>query len=149
MVYDDEIKGHMNQTKLWSNIKEGYKDGSINKNKYGDTDWMKVMFRNFAPQTRHSLSLCGGSENVSYYASGDFTYQEPLYRNTVYNFRTNQVRVNIDAKVTESLSVGVNASGRTRIDFKVQFLQELCSGKHLWLIHIYMIIILMVCQDLV
>ncbi len=57
MVYDDEIKGHMNQTPLWANIKEGYKDGTINKNKYGDTDWMNVMFRNFAPQTRHSLSL--------------------------------------------------------------------------------------------
>ncbi len=112
MVYDDEIKGHMNQTKLWTNIKEGYKDGSINKSKYGDTDWMNVMFRTVAPQTRHSISLRGGSESVSYYVSGDLTYQEPLYRNTVFNFKTNQVRVNIDAEVTKDLLIGVNASGR-------------------------------------
>lgn len=112
MVYDDEVHKHEGSTQLWTNIKEGYKDGTINRNKYGDTDWMNAMFRTFAPQTRHSAALSGGGENIRYYLGGDFTYQEPAYRNTVYNFKTYQLRANIEADVTKDLTISINAAGR-------------------------------------
>ena len=51
----------------------------------------------------------------------------------LYNFRTNQVRVNIDAKVTESLSVGVNASGRNENRFQSPISSGTMFWKHLWL----------------
>lgn len=111
MVYDDEKNMHEGTTQLWTNIKDGYLDGTINRNKYGDTDWMKAMFRTFAPQTRHSASLSGGNESVKYYIAGDFSYQEPAYRNTVYDYKTYQFRANLEAKVTKELTIGFNASG--------------------------------------
>ena len=112
MVYDDEIKKHLGRQPLYENIKNGYLDGTIDQIKYGDTDWMKVIFRDFAPQTRHSLSVSGGSEKVKYYISGDYMYQEPQFRNTVLNFNTAQVRSNIDAQITRDLNVGLQLSGR-------------------------------------
>lgn len=112
MTYDDEIKAHLGQTPLWKNIKEGYLNGTINKKKYGDTDWMNVIFKPLTPQTRHSLSLRGGNEYVKYYLSGDLTYQKPAYRDTKFDFKTNQFRINIEAKVTKDLSIGLNASAR-------------------------------------
>jgi len=128
MNYDDEIKNHMGETPLWTNIKGGYLDGSINSNKYGNTDWMKTIFRTFAPQTRHSISLKGGTEKVKYYIAGDFSYQEPAYRNTLYNFKTNQMRVNIKADVTKDLAIGLNASGRNERRFQ----SPLSTGTIFW-----------------
>ncbi len=117
MTYDDEVKTHLGQTPLWQNIKNGYLDGSIDKKKYGDTDWMSVIFKPLTPQTRHSLSLRGGNDNVKYYISGDLTYQKPAYRNTKYDFKTNQIRVNLNARVTNDLSIGINASVRNENRF--------------------------------
>lgn len=112
MVYDDEIKNHLGQQPLYENIKNGYLDGTIDRLQYGDTDWMDVIFRSWAPQTRHSLSVSGGSEKVKYYISGDYMYQEPQYNNTVFNFNTAQIRSNIDAQITRDLNIGLQLSGR-------------------------------------
>ena len=112
MVYDDEIKRYNNQTPLWESVKNGYLDGTIDRNQYGDTDWMDVLFRGVAPQTRHSLSINGGTDKVKYYVSGDYSYQEPMYENTVFNYNTYQVRSNIDAQVTKDLKISVNLDGR-------------------------------------
>jgi len=55
MTWTDEIRKGNGQSPLYENIKGGYLDGTINRNQYGDTDWMDVVFRSVAPQTRHSL----------------------------------------------------------------------------------------------
>ena len=112
MTYADEISNYNGQTPVFEKIKEGYLDGTINRDQYGDTDWMDAIFRSVAPQTRHSLSINGGTEKVKYYVSGDYSYQEPQYRNTVLNYSTIQVRSNIDAQVAENLKIGVNLDGR-------------------------------------
>ena len=72
MTWTDEIRKGNGQSPLYENIKGGYLDGTINRNQYGDTDWMDVVFRSVAPQTRHSLSVSGGSEKVKFYVSGDY-----------------------------------------------------------------------------
>lgn len=66
MTWTDEIRKGNGQSPLYENIKGGYLDGTINRNQYGDTDWMDVVFRSVAPQTRHSLSVSGGSEKVKF-----------------------------------------------------------------------------------
>lgn len=108
MTYDDEINTYNGWGTKWDKIKDGYLDGTINRDKYGDTDWMKATFRPLAPQTRHSLSVNGGNEKVKFYISGDYSYQEPNYRNTEFNFQTGQVRSNIDAQVTNNFKVGLD-----------------------------------------
>lgn len=112
MTWTDEIRKGNGQAPLFENIKDGYLDGTINRDQYGDTDWMDVVFRSVAPQTRHSLSISGGSEKVKFYVSGDYSYQEPNYRNTSLDFQTGQVRSNIDARITENLKVGIDLAVR-------------------------------------
>lgn len=112
MTYADEVRKYKGQAPLYDGIKEGYLDGTINRDQYGDTDWMDAIFRKVAPQTRHALSINGGTEKIKYYVSGDFSYQEPQYKNTVNNYNTYQVRSNIDAQVTDNLKIGVNLDGR-------------------------------------
>lgn len=112
MTYQDEVSTYQGDPLLYDNIKEGYLDGTIDRLKYADTDWMKAVFTKAAPQTKHSLSLSGATERLSYYVSGSYLYQEPNYRNTVYNFNTAQLRSNIEAKVTDNFKVGLELAGR-------------------------------------
>lgn len=112
MVWSDEISKYKGQTAQFENIKGGYLDGTINRDQYGDTDWMKVVFRKATPSTRHSLALNGGNDRVRYYISGDYSYQEPNYRNTKLNYQTYQVRSNIDAQIFRDLKIGFDIAAR-------------------------------------
>lgn len=93
-------------------LKKGYLDGTIDRRLYTSTDWMKVVFRPYAPQTQHSLSVRGGNENVRYFFSGGYLYQEPCFRNTNQNFTTTQFRTNLDATITKNLTVNLELAQR-------------------------------------
>lgn len=112
MNWADEIEIAGGRTPVYQQIKGGYLDGTIDRLQYTDTDWMKTTFSRFSPQTRHSLSVRGGSENVRYYLSGDYFYQVPQFKNTVFDFETQQLRSNIDAKITKDLSVNLDIGVR-------------------------------------
>lgn len=112
MVYDDEANGYLGRDQVWKDIKGGYLDGTIDPLVYGDTDWFDATLRPFAPQTQHSLSIRGGNDQVKYYISGGYLYQEPAYRNTSIDFNTLQARSNLDAKVTKDLTVSLEMAMR-------------------------------------
>lgn len=112
MVYDDEANKYLGRDQIWANIKGGYLDGSIDPLQYANTDWFDATFRNFAPQTQHSLSVRGGNDRVKYYISGGYLYQEPGFKNTNMNFNTLQVRSNLDAKITKDLTVTLELATR-------------------------------------
>ena len=78
-----------------------YADGS-DRNHYGNTDWVDLMFEN-SITTRHSISANGGAENVKYFLSAGMDYQTgalPESQHKVYN-----VRSNIDAQLTKKLNL--------------------------------------------
>ncbi len=47
---------------------------------YGNFDWYGYIYRRIRPQTEHNISLQGGSEKISYYASGRYLYQKGMMR---------------------------------------------------------------------
>ena len=47
---------------------------------YGNFDWYGYIYRRVRPQTEHNISLQGGSEKISYYASGRYLYQKGMMR---------------------------------------------------------------------
>ena len=49
---------------------------------------------------------------MKFYVSGDYSYQEPNYRNTSLDFQTGQVRSNIDAQISDNLKIGVDLAAR-------------------------------------
>lgn len=116
MVYSDEIAAIDypldESAQTFKNVKDGYLDGTIDPIKWGDTDWMGVIFQRFAPKTQHSLSVRGGNDRVKYFISGGFLYQEPCYKDTPFNFKTNQLRSNIDANITKNLTVTLELATR-------------------------------------
>ncbi|MFD2932801.1 SusC/RagA family TonB-linked outer membrane protein [Spirosoma flavum] len=70
-----------------------------------NTDALGAVLRN-APQRQYQLSASGGSENVKYALSGEYFNQEGIILNS--NFNRYSIRANIDAKLTNRLSVRFN-----------------------------------------
>lgn len=73
------------------------------------TNWYKETFRQNSPQTKHNLSVNGGSETVRYYASLGLLDQEGMYNHI--NYKRFNLRANMDADITKTLTVGINLSG--------------------------------------
>ncbi len=73
------------------------------------TDWQGLLFNNATTQN-HQVSVNGGTEKAKYFISGFYTDQQGLLINTSqkrFGFRSN-----IEAKVTDRVTVGVNLSAQ-------------------------------------
>lgn len=71
----------------------------------GGTDWQDEMFRT-APMQNHRISVNGGTENINYFFSGGYLQQDGILKNSAFD-RIN-LRANVNAKVKEWVSVGIN-----------------------------------------
>ncbi|MBC3759209.1 TonB-dependent receptor [Hyunsoonleella sp. SJ7] len=88
-----------------------YASGSDPLN-FPNTDWVDLTFADTAPESRNSLSISGGTENVKYFVSGDFIDQKGMYRSRDLGFKQHQLRTNIDVNITDNFKFGVDVAGR-------------------------------------
>tara|TARA_R110002050_G_C8962065_1_gene514510 strand:- start:10018 stop:13302 length:3285 start_codon:yes stop_codon:yes gene_type:complete len=72
-----------------------------------DTDWWGLLTNNSPDIQNHNLSVRGKSKNTSYFISTGITDQKNFLVND--NFKRNTIRINIDNKITDWLSVGVKS----------------------------------------
>jgi TonB-dependent starch-binding outer membrane protein SusC len=83
-------------------VREDFLDPSI----LGEgTNWQKELFKNAALQ-KHQLSLSGGSENTTYYLSGERMIQDGIALGSGFN-RTS-VRLNLDTRPRDWFILGGN-----------------------------------------
>ncbi|MDO6809765.1 TonB-dependent receptor [Zobellia galactanivorans] len=78
---------------------------------YPNTNWAEETLKSMPLQQRLSLSASGGSEKVSYLLSYSFLNQEGHYVNNPTNYTQHNVRVNVEADLTDNLTLGANLSG--------------------------------------
>lgn len=90
-----------------------YTDAELENFKKNSTDWYGETFKNTSPQNQHNLSLQGGSESVRYFGSLGYLNQAGLYDNI--GFKRYNIRSNIDASITNSLTVGLNLEARQEL----------------------------------
>lgn len=79
---------------------ENYENGHL-------TDWIDAVSQTGIIQN-HNVSISGGSENMSYYISGDVLDQKGVVKG--YNYKRYSFRSNFDAQVTSYLKIGTNSS---------------------------------------
>lgn len=108
--YYNNPDGGMNQFYSEAEIQK-FRDGSDPLN-YPNTDWAKVTLRGATPQTKHNISLSGGTDNLKYFVSLGRLSQDGLYKNGVTKYEQNNIRTNIDADITNRLKVSVDLSAR-------------------------------------
>ena len=71
------------------------------------TDWQGELFNN-AAMNKHQLSLSGGSNNTTYYLSGEYLNQEGVAEGS--GFKRYSFRLNLDNKPREWATIGANLS---------------------------------------
>ncbi len=85
---------------------------------YPDTDWTKLIFKDYTHQAQFNVNIAGGNEKVKYFTSLGYFTQDGMYNNTDllegYNTQVNynryNIRTNFDFQVTKALSVVLNLS---------------------------------------
>lgn len=78
-------------------------------NGFGNTNWYKELYGT-GWRTSHNISASGGSEKVKYFASLGYLKEEGNVDN--FGFNRWNLRTNIDAKITNNLTLQVGVSGR-------------------------------------
>jgi len=88
-----------------------YRDGS---DPWGhpNTDWYAATLKEWSPQQRHNLQLTGGGENLKYMASLGYQNQDGVYINSATGYKQYDLRINLDAKINEYISVNMGMLGR-------------------------------------
>jgi TonB-linked SusC/RagA family outer membrane protein len=81
-----------------------------------DVDWQDVIFRSAMVQT-HNLSVSGGSDNSSYYISGNFFDQDGIIEKS--NFKRYSLRVNLEVDLNERTRIGLNLAPSYVVSDKV------------------------------
>lgn len=79
---------------------------------YPNTNWFDSTFANSVPEYRNSISISGGTEKASYFVSADNLKREGMFASGDTDFDQNQVRANIDVKVTDDVKLSVDLSGK-------------------------------------
>ncbi|MBB3186197.1 TonB-dependent receptor [Microbacter margulisiae] len=77
---------------------------------YPNTNWWNVIMNNWSPQQQHNLSLSGGNERIKYYGFLGYLNQVGMFKTGDDKFSRYNLMTNIDAKVTDHLSVSFDVS---------------------------------------
>ncbi|WP_229130252.1 TonB-dependent receptor [Ancylomarina sp. 16SWW S1-10-2] len=110
-IYNNEIAATAG-TKLPYSQEEIAKYAAGDDPNYPSTDWSDLTFADSAPETRTSLSISGGSDKVNYFVSGDYMDQKGMFESGDLKFKQYQVRSNIDMKLHETFTLGLDLSGQ-------------------------------------
>ena len=82
---------------------QAYGDGS-DRYLYPDTDWFGDTFKDWSNQSRHNLSIRGGSENIKYFSSLGYSDQDAYYKNSSNRYQQYNFRINTDVKINDYIS---------------------------------------------
>ncbi len=88
------------------------------------TDWLGEIFQT-APMSEHNLSISGGNDKTTVFASGSYFNQDGIVGGSKANFNRYTTRVNVSHEAKEWLTFGTNISythlTRTAIDENNEF----------------------------
>lgn len=110
---------------------EAYRTGS-DPIMYPNMDWKKYIFHNLYLQSQNNVNISGGNDNVQYFVSVGYTYQNgllkelpgQLYDNN-YRYNRYNYRANIDANLTKTTTMKLGVGG---VLGKIQEPRDVQSG---------------------
>ncbi len=79
---------------------------------YPNTDWFDDTFKKWSPQSRHNISISGGSENIKYFSSIGYSDQDAYYKNSASRYQQYNFRLNTDVKINEYVSTKLGMAYR-------------------------------------
>src|SRR5699024_1790455 len=89
----------------WLGIQNGDSDGW--QSGYANTDWWDVMFKDTKITQKHTISLSGGSDNMTYYVSGNLLNDpgQLRYGDENESYAKYNLSSNIEANITDNFKL--------------------------------------------
>jgi TonB-linked SusC/RagA family outer membrane protein len=75
-----------------------------------NVNWNKALYKDFAMQSSHNLSLSGSDNGMNYLVSLGYLDQESMFKGPDYGYQRYNARMNFDKKVNDKLKVGARMS---------------------------------------
>src|SRR5690606_11123430 len=73
------------------------------------TDWQDQIFNNSAQRQSHELSLSGGNDRSTFYASFGYLDQEGIVSSDISHYNRKSIRLNSTHKITDYIRFGLTA----------------------------------------
>ncbi len=108
----DELNVRNGSPTEWQDIIRQYRDGTIDRTRWADTNWWDEIIGNWTPQLQNSISARGGGENVQFSLSVQMLNQDAIYKGNSYGYKQFNARSNIDAKLSNNLKIGFDVAAR-------------------------------------
>ncbi|HMP32144.1 MAG TPA: hypothetical protein PKD85_21235, partial [Saprospiraceae bacterium] len=112
----DYAKWH-NKARILDGLTPDYTEEDIDKIKNGDpagmlgnTNWTKLIFESYAPQTYQNLNITGGNGKLKFFNNVAYLNQKGIIKGVSFD-RVN-LRSNIEYEASKDLSVILNIAGR-------------------------------------
>ena len=77
---------------------------------YGNFDWYGYFYNRVRPQTEHNVSVSGGSEKISYYASGRYLQQDGIFKIQQDRYTDLAFRAKFSAQMFKWLKYSANVA---------------------------------------
>ena len=77
---------------------------------YGNFDWYGYFYKRVRPQHEHNISVSGGSDKISYYASGRYLSQDGMFNVQKDNYKDYAFRAKFSAQMFKWLKYSTNIS---------------------------------------
>ena len=115
--YRNKVKDYVDGKLDPNDVAEPQKNGKWNYDyTWGNVDWLKEYYRNWASAQEHNASVSGGTDKITYYLSANYLGQSGFLRyGTEHNKRYN-LTGKISAKITNYVKVDYS-SRYTRTDY--------------------------------
>jgi len=75
------------------------------------TDWLGLIYRDYANVMRHNLNISGGTERVKYFSSLGYVDELGLFKTGDLNYQRYNVRSSVTGMITDQLSAQLNIDG--------------------------------------
>ncbi len=102
-LYNEAAVNSGRSTKFSADEIAAFRNGGTN------VKWINEIYKSYASQQSHNLSVTGGTKNLSYMASLGFLDQNSLFKGPDYGYNRYNGRLNIQHQVTDRLKVGATA----------------------------------------
>lgn len=75
---------------------------------YPDQDWYGYVFRDWAPQQNHNISMRGGNEKTKYYGYMGYVNQETMVKRNGGDYTRYNIQSNVEATVSTNLTMSID-----------------------------------------
>jgi TonB-linked SusC/RagA family outer membrane protein len=112
LTWVDELNTRNGRPTEFQSIIRQYRNGTIDRSVWGDTDWWDVVVDQWTPQYQYAASVSGGGEKTQFYVSGQLLNQDALYKGDAYGYKQYNIRSNIDTQLSKNFKLGFDLAAR-------------------------------------